>query len=222
MGERTSLARRKDCASREIKAARLRIEQNAGMLREKLTVKEMIRPLTRRVTDKLGAGGSEILETFRENPIPLTLAGVGIGWLILRDMRGPREGPDIVDKARELAESAGEKAGEAAGIASGKVSEAAGKVKEAAKRGAAKTSDWFSATLEENPMILAIGTLAIGIIAGLSIPVTEKEVETAGKVGEKLAGTALEKGTEVVEQSGKGAQETQRAAKGPEGEGSAS
>jgi hypothetical protein len=36
-------------------------------------------------------------------------------------------------------------------------------------------------------------------VAGLSVPVTEKEVETAGKVGERIAEAALEKGAQAVE-----------------------
>ena len=38
-----------------------------------------------------------------------------------------------------------------------------------------KASGWFSATLEENPMALAVAALALGAVAGLCIPEFRKE-----------------------------------------------
>jgi hypothetical protein len=200
MGERSDLARCADDLRRDIRETRRRIEGRAGSLREKATAKEMLRPVTRRLNETLGEGGGKILDAFRENPIPLTLAGIGLGWLLIRDLRRPRpapEGPGLGEKAKEVAEGAKE----AAGKVSEKVSGAAAKVKEAAKTGVRKTSSWFEGTLEDNPMLLAFGTLALGIVAGLSVPISEKEIETAGKVGEKLAKAALEKGAEAIEKA---------------------
>jgi hypothetical protein len=53
------------------------------------------------------------------------------------------------------------------------------------KQGIRKTSDWFSTTLEENPLVLALGILAVGIATGLSFPASQKEEETVGKMARR-------------------------------------
>ena len=227
MGKNTRLRLCSENAAQEIAETRRRIELNAAALRGKASAKELLRPLTSRLSHTLGEGGNKILEAFRDNPVPLTLVGVGLGWLLLRDFRGASSGTaeasgpglgekdkeavhDAADGAKEAAQKVGDVASEAAGKVSDKVSHAAGKVKDVAKKGVDRTSDWFARTLDENPLVLAVGTLAAGIVAGLSLPVTEKEVETAGAVGEKLAAAALDKGTAAVEASGQPSEEAQR------------
>jgi len=103
-----------------------------------------------------------------------------------------------VEKVKESAGEAIEKTKDAAQ----KVRDAASSVPRKVKQGVRKTSDWLSATLDENPLVLALGILAVGMAAGLSFPASEKEEETAGKVGEKAAEAVLEKGAEVIEKTG--------------------
>lgn len=194
MGTKSDLRACSEAACRDIEATRRSIEIKARALRNKATPRELVRPLTDRLSNTLGEGGGKILDAFRDNPIPLTLAGIGLGWLILKDLRRAAPEPGIAQEAVPTAAEEG-----AAGKVTEKVGHVAAKAKEAAKEGLQKTSDWFSTTLEENPMVLAVGALAIGIVAGLVVPVSHKEVETAGKVGEKLAEAVLEKGNEVLE-----------------------
>jgi ElaB/YqjD/DUF883 family membrane-anchored ribosome-binding protein len=219
MGEQTTAIRPPDQVSREIESTRRRIEQRADALRDRMSPRELLRPVTDRLKDTLGEGGEKVLDVFRENPLPLTLVGVGLGWLLLKDTRwaAPREprfrAADVAGGAKEAAHHVGEMASNAASAVSEKISSVSEKVggmsekvggmaqraSQAAKKGATSTADWFTTTLEQNPLALAIGTLALGMVAGILIPASEKEEETVGKLGEKAAEAALEKTSEAVQ-----------------------
>jgi hypothetical protein len=216
MGTKANLAERCAAASREIEETRGRIAAAKEVLQERMRPRSLLNPVRSRLRETLGEGGEKILDTFRENPIPLALAGIGIGWLLLRDMR-PKHSPEGGSGLDRMKETAGEAMGktreaasrvrDAAESVAERTRDAASKVRDAAsavpgriREGVRSTSDWFSTMMEENPMIVAVGVLAVGMVAGLSFPVTAKEEEVAGKVAE----AALEKGADVLEKSGEG------------------
>jgi len=212
MGEQTTSMRPPDQVSREIESTRRRIEQRADALRDRMSPRELLRPLTDRLKDTLGEGGEKVLDVFRENPIPLTLVGVGLGWLLLKDTRSGRpmepgiRAGDIASGAKEAAQHVGEAASTAASAVSDKIGGMSEKIggmahraTVAARKSATSTADWFTTTLDQNPLALAVGALALGMVAGIVIPATEKEEETVGKLGEKAAEAALEKSSEVVQ-----------------------
>lgn len=178
MGTKADLAERCAATSRDIQETKARISAAAGTVRDRIRPRALLNPVRSRLRETLGEGGEKILDGFRENPIPLALTGIGLGWLILRDLRGTER-----------------KAGQGtAGDAAQKVRDAAAAVPGKVKEGVRKTSDWFSGMLEDNPLLLALGVLAAGMAVGLSFPAGEKEEATAGKVGEKAGETFLEKG----------------------------
>src|SRR4029078_4485195 len=94
--------------------------------------------------DTLGEGGEKVLDVFRENPIPLTLVGVGLGWLLLKDSRSGKamepgiRAADVASDARWA--KALERGSGAADVASG-AKEAAQQVGEAASHAASAVSD---------------------------------------------------------------------------------
>jgi len=120
-------------------------------------------------------------------------------------------------KVQDVAGSAREKVGDAVGTAREKVGDATdwtkehaldlghkakgqaralkGKAKYQARR--AKTGLWQ--TLEENPLLVGAATLAVGVIAGLLIPETEKENELMGETRDQLFDEVKEAGQEVLE-----------------------
>jgi hypothetical protein len=200
MGAKTVLAERCDATVRGIEETRRRISDKAGLLQDRLKPQAVLRPVTKRLRGTLGEGGEKILDTFRDNPLPLTLAALGLGWLLLKDLRsesGRGGNGDLAEKIEEKAGEAAEGAKEAVRKARSAVAAVPGKVREGVRKG----SDWFSTTLEENPLLMAVGVLALGAIAGLAIPATRKEEETVGKAAEKAAEAALEKGTEALEKT---------------------
>jgi hypothetical protein len=206
MGEETVAVRETNDLCRDIASTRRRIEERADALRDRMSAKELVRPVTDRLKETLGAGGEKILDAFRENPVPLALVGIGLGWLMLkdsgmRDRRGARL-RSVAEGAREAAHEVSD----AADTVSEKMSDAAHRTGEAVRRRAVRTADWFSRTLEENPLALAVGALAAGLVAGLAIPVSEKEQEALGQIGEQLARKVLEQ-----EPEGKADEEAPRA-----------
>jgi hypothetical protein len=110
------------------------------------------------------------------------------------------------DKLHDVADSAREKVGDATGWtkehaldlghkAKGQAKALKGKARYQARR--AKTGLWQ--TLEENPLIVGAATLAVGVIAGLLIPETEKENELMGETRDRLVEEVKEAGQQTLE-----------------------
>jgi hypothetical protein len=195
MGAKTVLAERCNATVRGIEDTRRRMSDKAGLLQGRLKPQAMLRPVTKRLQGTLGEGGEKILDAFRDNPLPLALAALGVGWLFLKDIRSRGDGDD--DGTGTLKEKAGE-AAEGAKEAVRKARGAIAAVPRTVRQGLEKGSDWFSMTLQENPLLLALGALAVGAIAGVSIPASRTEEETVGKVAEKAAEAVLDKGAEAL------------------------
>lgn len=117
---------------------------------------------------------------------------------------------DVAGSARDAVEgavgTAREKVGDAAGWtkehaldlghrAKGQAQALKGKAKYQARR--AKTGLWQ--TLEENPLMVGAATLALGVIAGLAIPETEKENELMGETRDRLVEEVKEAGQQTLE-----------------------
>jgi gas vesicle protein len=121
------------------------------------------------------------------------------------------------DKVQDILGSAREKVSDAVGTAREKVGEATdwtqehaldlghkaksqaealtGKTKSLARR--TRTGLWE--TLEENPLMVGAATLAVGVVAGLLIPETEKEDELMGEARDHLVQEAKEAGQQTWE-----------------------
>jgi len=111
---------------------------------------------------------------------------------------------------RETAGTAKAKASEAIGVTKAKASDAyeatrakageayettkakAGDAVAATKRGAATASRKAGETVQENPLTVLIGGIALGALAGALLPKTKREDEYLGDVGRKVNKTAAE------------------------------
>jgi ElaB/YqjD/DUF883 family membrane-anchored ribosome-binding protein len=85
------------------------------------------------------------------------------------------------------------------------------------KRGARRAGG----VVQENPLGLAIGSIAVGFLAGMAIPSTRVEAEHLGPVADDVkervketGGEALERGKQVVQEAAHTAAETAREAGG--------
>jgi ElaB/YqjD/DUF883 family membrane-anchored ribosome-binding protein len=65
---------------------------------------------------------------------------------------------------------------------------------------------------QENPMGLAIGSIAVGFIAGLLVPATRVEDEKLGEVSDQVVEKAKETGQQALEHGRQVAQETAQSA----------
>ena len=132
MGAKTVLTERCDATIRGIEETRRRISDKAGRLQDRLMPKAMLRPVTKRLQGTLGEGGEKILDSFRDNPLPLTMTALGIAWLFFKDLRSGNGAAKLEEKAGEAAQGA---------------KEAVRKARSTVKQGFEKGSDWLSTTL---------------------------------------------------------------------------
>jgi len=100
-----------------------------------------------------------------------------------------------VHKVGDLASQAGDKVGDLAGSVREGASHLGQRTREGARQ--ARTGLWQM--LEERPLSVGAATLALGVIAGLSIPSTHKENELMGESRDRLLEKAKEAGEEAVD-----------------------
>jgi gas vesicle protein len=106
------------------------------------------------------------------------------------------------DRMSDKVQSVRESITGTAGTVGGTVSDAApsaGDMKQAAKRGAG--------IAQENPMGLAVGSIAIGFLAGMLIPGTRVEDEKLGPMADQVKDQVMETGQEALERGKQVAQE---------------
>jgi len=110
------------------------------------------------------------------------------------------------DKVSDLASQAGDKLGdltdkvrEQASDLSGKVKEQASGLGEKVQQGTRSARLGFWQLLEERPLVVGAATLAVGLLAGLSIPSTDVEDELMGETRDQLLDSAKESGREVLD-----------------------
>ena len=109
---------------------------------------------------------------------------------------------DVPSRAKEAVSNRATSVKEAITGAAGSVNEATpstGDVKHAARRGAG--------IAQENPVGLAIGSAAVGFLAGMLLPSTRVEDEKLGPVADSVKETAVQTGQEALEHGKQVAQE---------------
>jgi ElaB/YqjD/DUF883 family membrane-anchored ribosome-binding protein len=80
-----------------------------------------------------------------------------------------------------------------------KVKEQASELGDRVQEGTRKARLGFWQLLEERPLVVGAATLAIGLLAGLSIPSTDVEDELMGETRDQLLDTAKETGREMLD-----------------------
>lgn len=254
----------------EIERTRAEMDQTFDALERKMTPGQILEEVWYLTRGGTRAGASKLWTVAREHPLPATVIGLGLGWLLVESSRGNGRSSSHVLGGRSrttgygrsnLYESSagyGEypesynadyleswEESQSPGV-SGRVSAAAGSVKDAAVhakdavKGAAssaghkvadvagsvrhRASDLGHATrekaselkyrtrtqarqaqtgfwqlMEENPMAVGIATLALGVLAGLTLPSTRKEDELLGETRDRLVDRIEEVGREALD-----------------------
>src|SRR5918995_763574 len=211
---------------REAEAARERVANTAETLRSKMTPGQLIDEMT-----GMFAGGdssaalNNLKAQVRDNPLPLTLVGAGLAWLIFgqgasssRHARAPhgtrhgwegdypssadlgyrsagRDGDSITDKVGQTFADARESMAGSARGLAGGAQSFADRSRGMGAQARHAAEDMF----EREPLALAALGLTLGTAIGAMLPHTRLEDETLGKYGRKLrdAGEDLyEKGME--------------------------
>lgn len=89
---------------------------------------------------------------------------------------------NLADRGRDLADRAGTRASSIASSVSDRAQDVAGSVKQRTTQSARRVEDSFF----ENPLAVGAITMALGVVAGLAAPVTDREVQLMGDARERV------------------------------------
>ncbi|MHB9360835.1 MULTISPECIES: DUF3618 domain-containing protein [unclassified Mesorhizobium] len=224
---------------REAEAARARVMETAESIRGKMTPGQLLDEFTGLFSGGESAAMLSNLRTqVRDNPLPVTMVGAGLAWLMFgsgtsntahrsagyplpsapgrHDVAGERGGlGGTLSDAAELVSSSAASVGDT--ISSTARAAAAGLTGSAANASsttgdmAAKASRSAQDLLEDQPLAVAAVGLAIGAAIGAMLPHTATEDEQLGAYGDKLrdsAETLLDRGLDEAKQVAADAYET--------------
>lgn len=259
----------------DIERTRASMDDTFDALDQKLTPSQLLTEAWRYTKGGSAFGASKIWQLAREHPLPATMIGVGLGWLLVEKSRGTDtadsaagdyrsfgytgEGAsgygrysgrsynagyesshdydedrssgrlasaagavkdaagNAVDTVKDAAGNAVDTVKDAASTAREKVGDLTGTVKDRAshlsdearhkatqlrnkaKFQSRKARTGFWQMMEQNPLAVGAATLTLGVIAGFSLPSTDKEDELLGERRDQFLDTVKETGQEVLE-----------------------
>ncbi|MGK0189733.1 MAG: hypothetical protein ACI9R3_005550 [Verrucomicrobiales bacterium] len=211
----------------EITETRIRMEKTMKKLSKKLDgAKDAVEWADHCLLDwENGAG--KVARHMKRHPIPYTVAGIGIGWVIFRAIMD-REEETLTERLGDAASDAGEKISHAAHVitdeakdtvgavrgiveeaaddvakrarkTAGQVAESAREAKQRVKSEVRENTEKLRHTVDENQLAIGAGLLAAGVIAGLLLPRTRKEDQWLGTSRDHLKDSLKESGREALE-----------------------
>jgi len=190
-------------------------------------------------SDTVVGVSSTVSDTVRRDPLPVALAGIGIGWLLISARKRAQEqqwnqdgryrDPYLDFREESASGSAAlpqafaqvqSKVGEIAGQAQEKVGEMVSQVQSQASQlssqaelRARQAVDGYERMFMENPLGVGAVALALGVALGLSVPETQPERRMLGGVRDNLVVKAKETAQEIGQKVQSVAQEAIDAAK---------
>ncbi len=182
----------------------------------------------------MGAG-STLLDTIRNNPLPAALTGVGLTWLLMNRSSGPsapsagypRYRPDgrtlyqarpysdrgtvaeTVDGVKDTASSVAGQVQRTAGDVVDTVQDTAGELVDQAQYRAQQASGGVQQLVQENPLMAAGVTAALGAATGFYLSPTRREDQLVGKLRDNVMGQAQEVTQDTMEKVQRVAEEAQ-------------
>jgi ElaB/YqjD/DUF883 family membrane-anchored ribosome-binding protein len=218
--------------AREADIARANVSETAQSIRDKMTPGQLIDEFTSVFSGGDSSAALQHLKSqIRDNPLPLTLVGAGLAWLMLGQGSSPngtayahtRSPNGILSTSSDkgLGTSAGEMVTNAAGFVASTAQDAADVMRE----GAADLGDRVKSTagtqalqsaqqfLQQDPLVLAALGVALGTAIGTLLPHTSLEDEQLGSTSagiRKKAAEVLDQAVEGVKDVAAEAYETMK------------
>lgn len=215
----SSNERNADALESDIEQTRARIDNTISALEHKLSPGQL---LDEGIDYLKRSGGGEFTANLRDsvtqNPLPVALMGLGVGWLMFasRSGNGSAGRPRMRERMSGAAESAGEAAeriGDKAAHARDRARDIAGEARAGmhrmrgsarsltrgavynARRATSRMTDY----MYEQPLVLGALGIAFGAALGASLPATEQEDELLGPMRDDLVQRTAETGREQAE-----------------------
>jgi Protein of unknown function (DUF3618) len=213
-----------DTLEREIDQTRAQMDQTLGALGRKLSPGQLIDEALGLFREHGGDFAANLGNSIKQNPIPVMLAAVGIGWIIfapnrqasmsyssdysLDEGRGISVGESIKSKATEASERLKTSAvatrdrlanswATSKDAVMGRMSETTGTAQAQAQR----AREGFNTLIQEQPLILGALGLAVGATIGAVLPSTQQEDRLLGPTRDKAISQIKERGTEIYQQA---------------------
>lgn len=268
----------------EIERTRAEMDQTFDALERKMTPGQILEEVWFLTRGGTRAGASKLWQVARQHPLPATVIGLGVGWMLVESSRGDggsssgysrarggagrgtwsgrtslhdssagygvypesyntgyqeswesESGSGLKDRVSSAAGSVKDAAAHAkdsvtgaASSAGHKVADVAGNVREHASELGHKTREkasdlgyrtrekaselkyrtqsqarraqtGFWQLMEENPLAVGVATLALGVLAGLSLPSTRREDELLGETRDRMVDKIEEVGREALD-----------------------
>ncbi|HEX8228461.1 MAG TPA: DUF3618 domain-containing protein [Chloroflexia bacterium] len=165
-----------------------RVGEVAGQVRD--TAGDVAGTVAHTAGDVAGQTGDVVgrfLRTLSDNPVPATLAGLGLAWLF---MQSNSQGRYRLNEARHVAGDVASQAGDTVGRLAETAGETVGGVAEGVKYQASETQSQFQRMLMENPLAVGAIAVAVGAAVGLAVPETPQEHQLMGAARDKLVDRA--------------------------------
>jgi ElaB/YqjD/DUF883 family membrane-anchored ribosome-binding protein/gas vesicle protein len=151
--------------------------------------------MAQQTADMVSDAQRSLVQSVRENPVPVAMVGIGLGWMILnasnrkKQMGSNSQYDRARNKASDVVDSMKQKTSELADQTQRKASEMSERAEEMAGRVADQTrmqTRRVERAFQDNPLVIGAAALALGLAAGLAIPSTEKEAELVGDTRDEL------------------------------------
>lgn len=155
-------------------------------------------------------GVGKLWQVARENPLPAAVVGLGLGLLVAESARKSEARAALLASAREKVIGAADSAREAVGEAADwtreqatdlgqQIADKASDLGHQATLQARRARLGFWQAMEENPLKIGAGVLALGVLIGLAIPSTDPEDELMGETRDRLLDNVREAGRQALD-----------------------
>lgn len=191
---------------RRLDATRADMRATLEALERRLSFDRLIELTIGRVRERGGEFAGNLTETATQNPVPLLLTSIGLGWMMLTNRRGGSRASystsDLADKASGVSDrlhGAADRMHGAMDSTRETLEHSAESLRGSASRAATATREQvdyarqrMDRLLEEQPLMLGAIGLAAGAILGAWLPTTEHEDRLLGDVRDKAVSSVAQ------------------------------
>lgn len=166
----------------------------------KQAIKQTVHDGADQVRETVGSAGASLMTAAKENPLPVTLIGLGVGWLVWNLRTAATRKRSAAQPNYAVAGRAGVyDPRDPARMGADDVTSALDKAKTAARDGVRKTQETAVNAMEDHPMWIGALTVGVGVAVGLSIPATDSENQLVGQYRDRLLAKAKHRASDLAD-----------------------